>query len=127
MLYLWISKHKNKRIEDLLLEINRENSKRLLDLYFGSKQELLTYLKKNTSKRFSFYFVTSISTEMFGIGTSTKGMCCPVETSLSTTGYVYDFFVFGSDAACIARYNPSTNVCAVRKFKTDTMNNIDIQ
>ena len=26
MLYLWISKHKNKRIEDLLLEINRENS-----------------------------------------------------------------------------------------------------
>ena len=102
------------------------NSKKLLDLNFGSKQELLLYLKGNTSKRFSFYFVTSVSDEMFGIAASMKGLCSPVRTSISSTGFVYDFFAYGSDNVCIARYNPSTGQVTVKKLNTDTAKVIDV-
>lgn len=106
--------------------INELNSKKLLDLNFGSKQELLLYLKGNTSKRFSFYFVTSVSDEMFGIAASMKGLCSPVRTSISSTGFVYDFFAYGSDNVCIARYNPSTGQVTVKKLNTDTAKVIDV-
>lgn len=102
------------------------NSKKLLDLNFGSKQELLLYLKGNTSKRFSFYFVTSVSDEMFGIAASMKGLCSPVRASISSTGFVYDFFAYGSDNVCIARYNPSTGQVTVKKLNTDTAKVIDV-
>lgn len=102
------------------------NSKKLLDLKFGSKQELLLYLKGNTSKRFSFYFVTSVSDEMFGIAAIMKGLCSPVKTSISSTGFVYDFFAYGSDNVCIARYNPSTGQVTVKKLNTDTAKVIDV-
>lgn len=97
-----------------------------MDLNFGSKQELLLYLKGNTSKRFSFYFVTSVSDEMFGIAASMKGLCSPVRTSISSTGFVYDFLAYGSDNVCIARYNPSTGQITVKKLNTDTAKVIDV-
>ena len=102
------------------------NSKKLLDLNFGSKQELLLYLKNNTSKRFSFYFTTSVSNEMFGIAASMKGLCSPVRTSVSSTGFVYDFLAYGSDNVCIARYDPSTGQVTVKKLNTDTAKVIDV-
>lgn len=102
------------------------NSKKLLDLNFGSKQELLLYLKNNTSKRFSFYFTTSVSNEMFGIAASMKGLCSPVSTTVSSTGFVYDFLAYGSDNVCIARYNPSIGQVTVKKINTDTAKVIDV-
>ena len=107
--------------------INELNSKKLLDLNFGSKQELLLYLKNNTSKRFSFYFTTSVSNEMFGIAASMKGLCSPVRTSVSSTGFVYDFLAYGSDNVCIARYDPSTGQVTVKKLNTDTAKVKDVQ
>lgn len=110
----------------LIGAVNELNSKKLLDLNFGSKQELLLYLKNNTSKRFSFYFATSVSNEMFGIAASMKGLCSPVSTSVSSTGFVYDFLAYGSDNVCIARYNPSTGQVTVKKLNTDTAKVIDV-
>lgn len=110
----------------LIGAVNELNSKKLLDLNFGSKQELLLYLKNNTSKRFSFYFTTSVSNEMFGIAASMKGLCSPVRTSVSSTGFVYDFLAYGSDNVCIARYNPSTGQVTVKKLNTDTAKVIDV-
>lgn len=97
-----------------------------MDLNFGSKQELLLYLKNNTSKRFSFYFTASVSNEMFGIAASMKGLCSPVRNSVSSTGFVYDFLAYGSDNVCIARYNPSTGQVTVKKLNTDTAKVIDV-
>ena len=97
-----------------------------MDLNFGSKQELLLYLKNNTSKRFSFYFTTSVSNEMFGIAASMKGLCSPVRTSVSSTGFVYDFLAYGSDNVCIARYNPSIGQVTAKKINTDTAKVIDV-
>ena len=91
-----------------------------------SKQELLLYLKNNTRKRFSFYFITSVSNEMFGIAASMKGLCSPVGTSVSSTGFVYDVLAYGSDNVCIARYNPSTGQVTVKKLNTDTAKVIDV-
>lgn len=110
----------------LIGAVNELNSKKLLDLNFGSKQELLLYLKNNTSKRFSFYFTTSVSNEMFGIAASMKGLCSPVRTSVSSTGFVYDFLAYGSDNVCIARYDPSTGQVTVKKLNTDTAKVIDV-
>lgn len=110
----------------LIGAVNELNSKKLLDLNFGSKQELLLYLKNNTSKRFSFYFTTSVSNEMFGIAASMKGLCSPVSTTVSSTGFVYDFLAYGSDNVCIARYNPSIGQVTVKKINTDTAKVIDV-
>ena len=63
---------------------------------------------------------------MFGIAAIMKGLCSPVKTSISSTGFVYDFFAYGSDNVCIARYNPSTGQVTVKKLNTDTAKVIDV-